>query len=131
MDVLSVAWNPSGRQIATASGRLVSIWSSDGSLLGQWSEHETSVMSVAWNPQGNRVVSVEVAGKVVCRDALGGQPLWVNVGLPSGHSCTFTAAGELVHCDPKTMEQELVYLVEQEDGRIEPLKPSEFLKRVK
>jgi hypothetical protein len=49
--------------------------------------------------------------------------------LGKDQSASFTAAGQTIHADPEA-ENELVYLVEGDDGRIDLVPPSEFAKRI-
>jgi hypothetical protein len=63
-------------------------------------------------------------------NATTGEPDWLAVCLTEDESVTVSAAGQILFGDPQTLERELVYLVERDNGRIESLKYSEFQKLV-
>jgi len=50
--------------------------------------------------------------------------------LPDGEAAVFSAAGELLHGDAAAVENGLVYIVEDEAGRVAYLRPSEFRQRL-
>lgn len=51
--------------------------------------------------------------------------------LPDDKAVTFSPTGEILHGDPKVVEEELIYLVENEQGTIDMVSPAEFQERVK
>ena len=63
--VLSLAWSPDGRRLASG-GRTgdstIRIWESDGTLRHVLKGHTDSVLSLAWSPDGQRLVSGSSAG---------------------------------------------------------------------
>jgi WD40 repeat protein len=126
--VLSVAWCPDGRRLASSGDWTVWLWNEDGKPGPVLKAHQGEVWSVAWSRDGKRLASGSRDGTVRIHDA-DGEPICTIVVLPNDQSAIFSAAGELLHGDPKVIETEFVYIVENEDGRIEPLKPSEFRKR--
>jgi len=58
-NVFSVAYNPDGRYMATASSdETVKLWNSqDGKLLRELKEHQAEVCAVAFSPDGKLLVS--------------------------------------------------------------------------
>jgi hypothetical protein len=58
------------------------------------------------------------------------EPLWIALNLADDEAITFSPTGEILHGDPAVVEEELVYLVENEQGTLDILKPSQFRARV-
>jgi hypothetical protein len=83
---------------------------------------------VGWTPDGKWLISRSEDGTIRKWNAETGDPDWVILQVPGGRSITFSAAGEILHGDPDVVEQNLVYLVETDEARLEMLKPSEFRK---
>jgi len=59
-----------------------------------------------------------------------GQPEWVSLLISDGNSVTFSTTGDILDGAPEVIEREIVYVVEQPDGRTKLYKPSEFQKLV-
>jgi WD40 repeat protein len=57
--VLSAAWSPDGKRLATGSvDRTVKLWDpEDGKLLETIADHGGVVWSVAWSPEGSRLAT--------------------------------------------------------------------------
>ena len=57
--VLSVAWSPEGRRLASGSNdRTIRLWEAEtGQLLRVLEGHQAPVLSVAWSPEGRRLAS--------------------------------------------------------------------------
>ncbi len=107
----------------------VRLWAADGSPGPLFKRHYGVVSSVAWSPDGKHLASAGHDDTIQVSSARG-EPELTIVVPPDGRSATFSAAGELLYGDPDVVEQELVYLVEQSDGRIEVLRLSAFRERV-
>ena len=63
-------------------------------------------------------------------NALTGEPQWVSVRLNNRQSLTFSAAGRLSYGDRSLADKELVYVVENANGVVELVKPSDFATRI-
>jgi len=141
--VMSVAWNPDGKGLASASlnDRVVRLWdTSTGKQIGALPGHYVDVDAVAWSPDGKTVASGDPQGTVRLWDPdtqkerqiieglgwfeTGNQdariPLRENLGLVvslSGH----------YRCPP-WLERELVYVVQTDTEQL-TLTPAEFSQR--
>ena len=52
-----VIWAPDGKRLATAAGRVVSVWTATGTLTWKTGAHEGPVSGLAWNRQGTEFVT--------------------------------------------------------------------------
>ena len=52
-----MAWHPSGDKLAGAAGNSIQLWSSDGKLAHQFSEHQLPVRALAWSRDGERLAT--------------------------------------------------------------------------
>ena len=52
-----VVWAPDGEKLATASGRIVCIWTASGALAWKTDAHESTVTGVAWNRRSTEVMT--------------------------------------------------------------------------
>ena len=85
-------------------------------------------MVMRWHPRGHLIVTGVAQSEITAWDASNLQPYWHAVLLPKHKSATFSGAGELIDGDAETLEKNLVYYLERDNGKIETLKPSEFRK---
>ncbi|NQV22751.1 MAG: protein kinase, partial [Rhodopirellula sp.] len=127
----SVDWNPDGKRLVTGSSdRTVRIWSDEGISQAVLRGHQSVVWNVDWSPTGSHIVSGASDATVIVWDPETNEAVWVGVQLGTGDSATFSAAGKVLDGSPELIEEHFVYIVENEDGQQELLKPSEFQKRV-
>jgi len=130
-NVYAVAFSPDGQRVATGSlDGMVRIWRVDGSAGPVLGGHRRWLTSVDWSPNGKHLLSTDDAGMILSWNTETLDPEWVTQQLNDGQSATFTAAGQLKYGDPHVVEREFVYVVETEEGKLETLKPSEFISRV-
>jgi WD40 repeat protein/serine/threonine protein kinase len=88
--VLSVAWRPDGRQLASANfpDKTVSIWEpATGKRLRTLTGHSADVWAVDWSPDGSRLASADAATNVIVWDAAIGKPLFTLKGTAASHGC--------------------------------------------
>jgi WD40 repeat protein len=64
-----VAWAPDGEKLATASGRIVCIWTASGALAWKTDAHESTVTGVAWNRRSTELVTACYGGAQLFRVA--------------------------------------------------------------
>jgi len=134
--VTSLSWQPTAaRLLAVDAWGRVALWSADGELLqAVWdhSVYQYHIVSPAccWTHDGEHFLTAAFDGTIRCYRADPVEPLWVALNLPDGKAVTFSAAGEILHGDPKTIDEELVYLIETPTGTTEMLTPTEFQTRV-
>ncbi len=126
------AWSHDGRRLAHCYGVGVAFVDIETGtpikrLVATLAENYTSI---DWHPSRNMVLIADQGDAITCWDASIMEPYWQGVILPGKKAVTLTAAGQILHGDRELVEQSLVYYVENEDGTIELLKPSEFEKRI-
>jgi WD40 repeat protein len=62
-----VAWAPDGEKLATASGRIVCIWTASGALAWRTDAHESTVTGVAWNRRSTELMTACYGGAQLFR----------------------------------------------------------------
>ncbi len=83
---------------------------------------------MAWSPDSEWLISGSDDTTVRRWNATTGEPDWVAIQLPNDASATFSRAGQLLYGDKDVVEKDFVYLIEQDDGSLNLLKHSEFLR---
>lgn len=61
-----VAYHPSGRALAAAAGKSLRIWDAAGALVGEHTDHASTIADIAWKPGAEQIAAV----------AYGGTTLW-------------------------------------------------------
>jgi WD40 repeat protein len=129
-EVFSIAWRPDGSYLASG-GRdaTVRFWQPDGKPVAVFRCPMGKVDVVAWRPDGKTLAAVS-GGTLQIWNAQTAAPETSTVFLTGDQSATFGPGGELLQGDPEAVERELVYMIEQPDGRIELFTPSQFHQRL-
>ncbi len=52
-----VSWSPNGDYIASAAGKILRIWSSEGNLIQEYKEHESTITAIQWNSSGTEIAT--------------------------------------------------------------------------
>jgi len=125
-----VGWTPDGKYCYSVGGGTVRLWNVDGTQVSVLKGYQRVISVAGWSPDGKFVGTAGWEDGTVLVTSADGTPIWSMAMLGQSEVVSFSPAGEVLHGDPKVMEKELVYLVENQDGRVEKLKPSEFRKRV-
>jgi hypothetical protein len=124
-----VAWTADGTKLAALSsrysGRSVRVWDSSGSAIGQY-DYPERAWTVGWSPDGKTLTT--------------GHERFVEVRNVSDNTVEWKAItpdeerppivirndGSFISGDAETLEEEIVFIVEEEDGRQTSYLPSEF-----
>lgn len=67
-----LAWSPDGARLASASGRVLRLWGTDGTPLARSEDHASAVSGLAWC--GNEEIASACYGRVSFLDAASGAP---------------------------------------------------------
>ena len=60
--VENLAWHPNSECLATSAGKHLRLWNTDGELLEDWSNYESTIADIAWSPSGDCVVAATYGG---------------------------------------------------------------------
>ena len=60
--VEQLAWSPTGKALAIAAGKKVSLWSPEGELLAECTEESGTVLALAWHPSQDYLVVAHAKG---------------------------------------------------------------------
>jgi WD40 repeat protein len=128
--ISSIAWRPDGRELITGGYSGAYRWDVSDDPARRLDGQLVAVTSVAWSADGRLIAAGSENDLVQVWDAASSDPQWTSLVLADDQNITFNGAGQILHGDAETIERELVYLVENENGRLEVLKPSEFQQRI-
>ena len=127
--VQGTRWKSDGSRLATAQGDgIVRLWKNDGSIDRVLINDSNELLAISWAHTVDRLATVADGCTSQLWDVAAGRPLWTAIFLKPDKLATWDASGHLIAGDPEVIEQEIVYIVEHDDGRQELLKPSEFAK---
>jgi WD40 repeat protein len=90
--------------------------------------HFNSEPAAEFLGDSRHVVSAGGGSTVILWDTETGEPVWVALLVANGPDIVFSATGEIISGEPEVIEREIVYVVEEPDGRTQLFKPSEFKK---
>ncbi|MBC8355707.1 MAG: DUF1080 domain-containing protein [Planctomycetes bacterium] len=130
--VRDLSWSPDSRQVASCGEQdgTIRIWNVETKARFLLPSTAGGFCSVAWSPDGDQIVAGSVGSALYAWNALTGEPQWVSVRLNNRQSLTFSAAGRLSYGDRSLADKELVYVVENANGVVELVKPSDFATRI-
>ncbi len=60
--VENLVWHPSNECLATSAGKHLRLWDTDGELLVDWTNFESTIADIAWSPSGDCVVAATYGG---------------------------------------------------------------------
>ena len=129
----SLAWSPDGRWLAAGGmqNTRVRLWDATADKPGpvfQGAMNDGGA-SVAWSPDSKRIVSGSLDRTIRVWDVASGDTQWIAVLLDEANSATFTPAGQMLPSN-EAAEKQLIYVVEQSDGALKLLTPTEFRNHV-
>lgn len=122
----TIAWTADGQWIAGAGEDEIRVWDVDGTA--RFNRPQLDFMGggpLAWSPDAKRLAVGDTFNRVRLWD-LARDDEMVFVLLHGGTSVTFSKHGRLIGGDRKAAEDELVYLVEKEEGGADLLSLSQF-----
>jgi WD40 repeat protein len=131
-----LSWHPAGEKLlGSKAWGPVQLWSREGETLAEFwhylsRQRQTIRPASCWTPDGQNFFTASFDSTIRAYHADTAAPQWIGVNLPDGKSVTFSPEGKILHGDPETIEEELVYLVETDQGTLDILKPSEFKARL-
>lgn len=86
--------------------------------------------AISWHPRRDLALISDMNSSILAWDLREWRPYWRHVLLPDEQTVTLTAAGQIVNGDREAVNKYLVYYIENDDGRIEVLTPTEFETRI-
>ena len=120
-----LAWSPDGQWLATGYQNVFRLWHADGTPGPVLQGSDVGPTSLAWTRDGRHLTLGCQANTILQWEVETAEPEWVALLLNDGKSVTFGPTGEVIYGEPKTIDEELVYLIQREAG-----KPMELLKSV-
>ena len=91
--------------------------------------HHHSVHYLAWNPNTHQIVTTTKDGTIRSWNAQTGELDWVTVLLRNHQAATFHANGTLKSGNAEMVNREFVYVLDNGDGDVRMLTPSQAFKR--
>jgi len=123
-------WKPDSSEFAVAGvDGVIRIISRDGFAIRNIDAHVSIVRDVAWSNMGSQIISGSADGTVRTWDAVTGESLRVLIPMLDGSSVTLTGGGKPLF-NHKNGFNNLRYVVEQPDRRLEIMTAAEFSSRV-
>lgn len=129
--ILDIAFDPKGERVAMGwFNNKLAVAEPDGGGSKFIEAHAGGVNAVAWHPAGGRIVTGAYDGTIRFWDANTLEPQTGVLFFSDGSEVSFTAAGQLKHGDLPALEDDLIYLIETENGERQLLSPAEFEKQL-
>jgi WD40 repeat protein len=127
----AVDWSGDGDLVAFGFwDHLIRIFDKEGQPIRELTWPDEALATLAWKPGGRHLACGDRGGALWVGDADSGNADW-GILLPvPGKAVSLKASGEFIAADQEVIDNELIFLVEQDDGRLEILTPSEFQERV-
>lgn len=126
-----MAWHPGTARLGTAQGSRIGFLdvAQDGPQVVK--AHTAGLaISIDAHPSRDLFTTTHDDSTIISWDADVMEPYWRALLLPEDQSVTITAAGQIMHGDREVVDEHLIYYVENDEGRIEMLTPTEFEKRI-
>lgn len=130
--IWSLAWSPDGTFLASGGfDTSLRLWETDSKRQVILRGHDAEVEQIAWHPTSRKFLSCGDDSTIRLWNADTQEMEWMLVVLANNQSLKFKPNGRILDGDPAVLEREFYYIVEQPNGAIEVLKPSEFQNYVK
>jgi WD40 repeat protein len=130
--VIALAWSPQGKHIAAIKPGQLSLApelfdvATGQPIPGCKPIDGNGLNAIAWSPDGRYLAGQPAYGATVTLwDMSTREAAQVNILFPGGKAATFSAAGKLLSTNVD-LEQELVYIIQEDGGQRRLLKPAEF-----
>jgi len=124
------AWSVDSKTFASRTKKEIVLFNRDGKFLRYLTGPSASIYTrPEFAPDGSpRLAAVGTDHTVRVWDTETGRQLFCGVQLSPDQAAILDGDGNIVFGDPATVERELIYMIEYQDGRTAVLTPAEFKK---